>query len=204
MESVLVRIRMQRLGRTHRPFYRINAVDIRVKRNGKVIENLGWYNPVERDESKQVLLKTDRILEWLGKGAQPSETVLDLLGKAELLEGKLKNEWITSREILRQRGKCKAAVKAIEAAIADVEQLVEDSDADADALTAQLNICKREMNNAKRTLSLAQVEPAEAAASTAAAAVAEAKKLDEQAKAASAAEAESAPEGDPEGESSEG
>ncbi len=71
----MVRIRLKRFGRRHRPFYRINAVDIRKKRDGKVIEQLGFYDPIEKDEAKQVKLDTERAKYWLSVGAQPSDTV---------------------------------------------------------------------------------------------------------------------------------
>ncbi len=77
----MVKIRMKRMGRRHRPFYRINAMDARSPRDGKVIEELGRYDPLEPDESKQVVLKTERIQYWLNEGAQPSETVANLLRK---------------------------------------------------------------------------------------------------------------------------
>jgi len=78
----MVRIRLQRMGRRHRPFYRINAIDIRTKRDGKVIEKLGTYDPCHKDEDKQVELKADRAQYWLSVGAQPSDTVAGLLKKA--------------------------------------------------------------------------------------------------------------------------
>ncbi|MBY0262260.1 MAG: 30S ribosomal protein S16, partial [Phycisphaerales bacterium] len=53
---VLVRIRMQRMGRRHLSYYRINAVEKRVKRDGKVLENLGWYSPQAKDKNKQLHL----------------------------------------------------------------------------------------------------------------------------------------------------
>lgn len=79
---------MQRLGRRHRPFYRINAVDRRKKRDGAIIENLGWYDPLARDEAKQLSLNEERIKHWLGVGAQPSDTVRDILAKNNLLSDK--------------------------------------------------------------------------------------------------------------------
>ncbi len=79
-----VRLRMKRLGNTHRPFYRLTAVDGRKKRDGRVIEELGTYNPVDKDESKQVNLKLDRCAYWLSVGAQPSRTVASLLRKSGL------------------------------------------------------------------------------------------------------------------------
>ena len=77
----MVKIRMKRMGRCHSPFYRINAMDTRSPRDGRVLEELGHYNPMEPDESKQVVLKADRIKHWLSKGAQTSETVGNMLKK---------------------------------------------------------------------------------------------------------------------------
>lgn len=82
----MVRIRMQRVGRRHVPFYRINAIDKQVKRDGKVLENLGWYNPCAKDESKQLLLNDERVKHWLAMGAQPSDTMMDILAKRNLVD----------------------------------------------------------------------------------------------------------------------
>lgn len=81
----MVRIRLQRLGRPHRPFYRINAVDQRTKRDGKFIEEVGWYDPMVKDPSKQLSLNAERIKHWLSVGAQPSDTVADMLVRNNLL-----------------------------------------------------------------------------------------------------------------------
>ena len=78
----MVVLRLKRLGRRHRPFYRVNAMDKRAPRNGRVIEELGWFDPVQIDETKQHSLKTDRIDYWLSVGAQPSDTVRSLLKRA--------------------------------------------------------------------------------------------------------------------------
>ena len=75
----MVRIRMNRHGRRNRPFWRINACEKRNPRDGGVIENLGYYDPLEADVSKQVFLRVERVMYWLGKGAQPSERVASLL-----------------------------------------------------------------------------------------------------------------------------
>lgn len=74
----MVVLRLKRMGRTHRPFYRVNAIDKRSPRDGRVIEELGWYDPIA-PEDKQLNLKADRIDYWLSVGAQPSETVKSLL-----------------------------------------------------------------------------------------------------------------------------
>ena len=74
-----VKLRLKRMGRTHRPFYRLNAMDSASPRDGRVIEELGFYDPVEQDEAKQVRLKRERIEYWLSQGATPTDTVRDLL-----------------------------------------------------------------------------------------------------------------------------
>lgn len=76
-----VRIRMKMLGRKHRPFYRICAMDSRVPRDGRAIEELGIYDPMVKDENARAILKNDRIDYWLGVGAQPSEKVQVLIRK---------------------------------------------------------------------------------------------------------------------------
>lgn len=73
-----VRIRLKRFGTKRRPYYRIVVVDSRRPRDGQTIEEVGFYHPIEIDE-KQITIKEDRIREWLGKGAQPSDTVRKLL-----------------------------------------------------------------------------------------------------------------------------
>jgi small subunit ribosomal protein S16 len=77
----MVVLRLKRMGRIHRPFYRLNAMDRRAPRNGRVIEELGWFDPLIKDGPAHAL-KTDRIKHWLSVGAQPSETVASLLKKA--------------------------------------------------------------------------------------------------------------------------
>jgi len=75
----MVRIRMKRHGRKNRPFWRINVCDQRAPRDGGVIEQLGYYDPLEKDPAKQTSLHIERILYWLSKGAQPSIPVAQLL-----------------------------------------------------------------------------------------------------------------------------
>jgi len=77
----VVKIRLKRMGRRHRPYYRINAMELRNPRDGRVLEELGQYDPLQKDEAKQVTLKEDRIKYWLGVGAQTSDTVGNILKK---------------------------------------------------------------------------------------------------------------------------
>jgi small subunit ribosomal protein S16 len=72
---------MKKFGRRHRPFFRICAVDSRVPRDGKVIEELGFYDPMIRDVDARAVLKGERIDYWLGVGAQPSDKVKVLIKK---------------------------------------------------------------------------------------------------------------------------
>ncbi len=76
-----VKIRMMRLGRRHRPFFRINVMDSRRPRDGRIIEKLGHYDPLEKDEAKQLVLNDERVKFWLGQGAVPSDTISDILKK---------------------------------------------------------------------------------------------------------------------------
>ncbi len=77
-----VKIRMSRHGRRHRPFFRINVIDSRAPRDGKIIEKLGHYDPLEKTSEKQIVLDIERVKYWLDKGAIPSDAVSEiLLGK---------------------------------------------------------------------------------------------------------------------------
>jgi len=78
-----VKIRLTRLGRKKRPFYRIVAVDSRAPRDGMYIENLGTYDPLK--EQFEVKLREDRILHWLKVGAIPTNTVRSILSREGVL-----------------------------------------------------------------------------------------------------------------------
>jgi small subunit ribosomal protein S16 len=77
---VSVKIRLKRFGTKKKPYYRMVVVDSRAPRDGRTIEEVGFYHPIEVEE-KQVLIKEDRIRAWLDKGARPSDTVRRLLNK---------------------------------------------------------------------------------------------------------------------------
>jgi len=74
-----VRLRLKRTGRRNRPFYRIGAFHHTTRRDGKPVEDLGWYDPVTRDDSRRFQINLERAEYWLGQGAQPSETVRSLI-----------------------------------------------------------------------------------------------------------------------------
>ena len=78
-----VKIRMRRMGAKRKPFYRIVVADSRAPRDGRFIEEVGYYNPVS--QPKELKLDEDKIFEWLKKGAQPADTVRSLLSGAGLM-----------------------------------------------------------------------------------------------------------------------
>jgi|SRR5436190_21473053 len=102
-----VKLRLKRMGRTNRAFYRLNAIDSRSARDGRVIEELGHYDPLEKDQAKQFVAKLDRCSYWLDHGAIPSETVSSLLKKNGITHKSLR---------LPKPGKPKAAPAAAEGA----------------------------------------------------------------------------------------
>jgi small subunit ribosomal protein S16 len=85
-----VKLRLKRMGRTNHAFYRLNAIDSRSPRDGRVIEELGFYDPTNREQGKQFVAKLDRCKYWLDTGAVPSGTVSSLLKKSGLEHKQLK------------------------------------------------------------------------------------------------------------------
>ena len=75
-----VKIRLQRFGTKKRPFYRVVAVDNRERRDGGVIDYIGKYQPISNNT--QFEINEEKTLKWLEKGAQPTDTMLNLLKKA--------------------------------------------------------------------------------------------------------------------------
>ncbi|MGI6197643.1 MAG: 30S ribosomal protein S16 [Candidatus Cloacimonadaceae bacterium] len=80
----MVKLRLRRMGANDQPFYRIVAVDARVKRDGKYIESVGWYDP--KPDPSKINIDTERAIYWLSVGAQPTDTVRSLLRKAGVLQ----------------------------------------------------------------------------------------------------------------------
>ena len=79
----MVVIRLARFGQTHKPFYRVTVADRRRAATGKYLEVVGTYNPFAQGKEDPLLLKMDRINDWVSKGAQPSKTVKSLMKKFE-------------------------------------------------------------------------------------------------------------------------
>lgn len=81
----MVKLRLARLGRKKKPFYRIVAIDSRKQRNGAFLERLGYFDPIATGEAKRLVLDTENIMKWLLLGAQPSETVKNILSKEGIM-----------------------------------------------------------------------------------------------------------------------
>lgn len=79
-----VKLRLKRMGAKKAPRYRIVAADSRFPRDGRDIETIGWINPTTEPET--VFVDADKALEWLRKGAQPSDTVRNILSRQGVLK----------------------------------------------------------------------------------------------------------------------
>jgi len=80
----MVKIRLRRMGATKQPSYRIVVADANSPRDGRIIENVGYYNP--RTQPPTIEMSEDRILYWMGQGAQPTESVARFLKSRGVFE----------------------------------------------------------------------------------------------------------------------
>jgi small subunit ribosomal protein S16 len=79
-----VRIRLKRVGKKKAPSYRVVVADSRSPRDGRIIENIGWYNPLV--EPSAIKIDEEKALNWLKVGAQPSESVTLLLKRTGIMD----------------------------------------------------------------------------------------------------------------------
>ena len=95
------KIRLKRIGRRNRPFYRLIVIDSRKRRDGAAIEQVGWYNPIDPENSYEI--KDDRILHWLGEGAIPSNAVKKIMKREGLaLRWHLMQQGVGEKEIEKE------------------------------------------------------------------------------------------------------
>jgi small subunit ribosomal protein S16 len=80
----MVKIRLRRMGRRNRPFYRVVVADTRSPRDGRFIELIGHYNPLTDPET--ISIDEEKALKWLRQGAQPTDTVRSLLSKLGIMD----------------------------------------------------------------------------------------------------------------------
>ncbi len=79
----MIKLRLQRFGTTKKPFYRIVAADSRKPRDGRFLEIVGVYDPTR--EPAYVQIENEKVLAWLNKGAQPTDTVRSIFSKAGII-----------------------------------------------------------------------------------------------------------------------
>jgi small subunit ribosomal protein S16 len=129
---------MKSMGRLHRPFFRICAMDSRTPRDGTTIEELGYYDPLAKTPESREVLKVDRITYWLTVGAEPSEKVAAILarhgvvkpnasthGKRPRKRNRAKTKAVAARkaEVKSEARKAKLAAKAAPAPAASAEEI---------------------------------------------------------------------------------
>lgn len=134
-----VRIRLTRVGATKRPAYRVIAIDKRRSRDGRALEILGYYDPLT--EPATVQLDTDKINTWIGKGAQPSDTVVKLMAQAERAasagsEPEKPRRATRSGTKPSKKAAAKAAQPEVEASAPEIEAEAPAAAAPAEAATA--------------------------------------------------------------------
>ena len=80
---ICLKIKLKRMGATKRPYYRLVVADSRAKRDGNVIESIGTYMPLEAEKFN---VNKEAALNWLGKGAQPTDTARNILSEVGIME----------------------------------------------------------------------------------------------------------------------
>lgn len=167
------RIRLQRYGKKQQPFYHIVIADGRAPRDGKFIEKIGTYNPITNPAT--IDLNMDKAVDWLMKGAQPSDTVRCILShKGAMLKKHL------------QMGVVKGAISQEQADVKFNEWL--------QAKESKMAGVRSTIENEKRNLNKARLENEKKVNETKAAAVAAKRQAAAEAEAAAKAEAEAAAE----------
>lgn len=106
-----LKIRLRKQGRINRPFYRLVLAESRTKRDGKYLEMLGWYNPLQPGEEENFFIKADRVDYWLSNGAELSDNARALVAKSAPEIMKKITQKSTARKT-RQAAKRRARRKA--------------------------------------------------------------------------------------------
>ena len=132
----MLKIRLARGGAKKRPYYHIVIADSHSPRDGKFIEKVGSYNPMlpKDGATPRVALKVERIAEWLGKGAQPTDRVARFLSQDEALAGKVK--WTQSNNPKKAEPGKKAQERAAERAQREADRLEAEAAAKVEAAEA--------------------------------------------------------------------
>ncbi|MDZ4365097.1 30S ribosomal protein S16 [Brevundimonas sp.] len=134
----MLKIRLARGGSKKRPYYYVVVADSHAPRDGKFLERVGTYNPMlpKDGEKPRVTLKADRISEWLGKGAQPTDRVARFISESqdEALVGKVK--WAAGQNLKKGEPGKKAQERAAERAQREADRLEAEAAAKVEAAEA--------------------------------------------------------------------
>ncbi len=134
----MLKIRLSRGGAKKRPYYHIVIADSHAPRDGKFIERVGSYNPMLPKDSAtpRIVLKADRIAEWLAKGAQPTDRVARFISQSqdEVLAGKV--QWVQGNNPKKAEPGKKAQERAAERAQREADRLEAEAAAKAEAAEA--------------------------------------------------------------------
>lgn len=98
----MVKLRLRRMGRANSPFFRIVAVDARVKRDGKYLEQVGIYDPKKAESN--VRIDDEKAIKWLNYGAQPTQTVRSLLSKLGIMKKFSEMKLLSKQEKKNEKG----------------------------------------------------------------------------------------------------
>lgn len=170
----MVKLRLQRHGRKKKPYYHIVAADVRARRDGRIIEDLGRYDPV--NAVTKVTLNVDRVVYWLKTGAQPTDTVRSILKKEGVMYRLHLMGWGKSEEEINATIEAWRASKGDAKAKSSIEQKRDRVKAEEEAYKkAQAEKAKAEAERieAEKAAAQAAKEAAEAAQAAAAEAPAE-------------------------------
>ena len=164
----MLKIRLARGGAKKRPYYHIVIADSHSTRDGKFIEKVGSYNPMlpKDGATPRVALKVERIAEWLGKGAQPTDRVARFLSQDETLSAKVK--WTQGNNPQKAQPGKKAQERAAERAQREADRLEAEAAAKAEAAEAAAK-AKEEAEAAKNAPAAEEAPAEEAPAAEAAA-----------------------------------
>lgn len=155
----MLKIRLARGGAKKRPYYHIVIADSHSPRDGKFIEKVGSYNPMlpKDGATPRVALKVERIAEWLGKGAQPTDRVARFLSQDETLGQKVK--WTQSNNPNKAQPGKKAQERAAERAQREADRL--EAEAAAKIEAAEAAVRAKEEAEAAKNAPVAEEAPAE-------------------------------------------
>lgn len=178
----MVKIRLQRHGRKKKPYYHIVAADVRAKRDGRIIEDLGRYDPV--NTTTKVTLNTERVIHWLKTGAQPTDTVRSILKKEGIMYRIHLMGWGKSEEEINATLDAWKAAKGEKKTITGTEEMRARLKAEEESYKK----AKAEKAKADEAAAIAAAEAAKAAEAEAAAQAAAAETAEEAPVAEAAAE----------------